>query len=162
MNESSAIIPLPPEDEAVSELIQSKRNYSQLQLVLMPLAELKRLQREWFDWAQRLNLVIIVKLVCKQAGTLNEERGRATWQMNNGAGLIAASLDTQSNAVEVRVDGALVCSDVAIGEEIFVPGQWVITVADRFRQMEIEKARRQESDEARKRQTLIERLGANV
>jgi hypothetical protein len=162
VTESSAIIPVVPDNEAIGELVDQKNLFTQIELVQLRLEDLQALQRTWFDWAQKLNLILIIKLLAKQDGQLNQERGRTIWQANNGDGLINISLENASNVVEVRVEGNLVCSDAKLGEEVFVPGQWVLAVVDAFRRKEIEKSRQAAANDTRARQEMIERLGANV
>ena len=162
MKETSELIPVPPADEEVRALVSSKHNFSQRQLVQMSGPELIRLRRQWYDEARALNLILILKLICQQAGRLNSSIGLTEWRYAADDLTIEAFWNAAGNSIIVRVNGHLVCADNEPGNELCIPGHWILVVLEFFDQMETLRVRAAEAKADREKQELVAQLGVAV
>lgn len=156
MNETSAIIPVAPDEATVSAMIVARREMTPMQMAQMRLPELKELRRAEYERAVAMNLPLIFKLLVSDAGTPGPGANQKFWQTNGGGDPIHAVLDDLANTIHVMVANKVKCSDVVPGEELFVFGPWVIAMLDHYRRMSTVKRRALEAAEERERRQLIE------
>lgn len=157
MENNVAIVPIQSSASSVKEMIAAKRFYNLQQLAQMPADAMRRLLREWYNEAFRQNIILMLRLIVK-TGQLNSAQDRLVWRQRIEPFLIEGEYHCQHEAIEMRVDGKVVCSDLIVGQEMFIPDEWLTAIMGYFDTIEIEKLRRAERADLKDREQLIDLL----
>jgi len=158
MKNDTAIIPINPELEAVRALINAKSSYGLVRLAQLPIEGLRALQREWYEQALASNVITLLQVLICQAGKWDNAATQQVWNQDG----IEARFDHPSSSLRVTVNSSLVCDTHAVGNEVFVPGEWLKTAFAALDRIELDARRSAEATDLQQRRDLIGLLGAKV
>lgn len=158
MTESSVIIPINPEVKDIRALINAKSNYGLTRLAQLPVEQLRTLLREWYEQALATNVITLLQILICQAGKLDLTGHQQTWTQDG----IEATFDHPAGSLTITVNGSMVCDTRAVGNEVFVPGDWLKTAFAALDRIELQSRRAAEQSELQQRRDLIGLLGAQV
>lgn len=129
-------------EEAISGLVLAKRERTPESLIRLSSDDRDQIKREDYLRAADSGLILFFALALSRLG---EERQARVWTWTSGA--TTAKYDAGTASFRVTVGNILVLSDELPGREVMIPGQWMFSIHDAYKELlaREEAARRQDS-----------------
>lgn len=139
-------------------LIAQHKNLTSEKLYTLPMYQLRRFQRTYYQHAQNTQLLLTLKEAVAALGTLDASRAAKVWQVPGTE--IEAALDTYAG-LTVTVAGVTFCDDRRnqLPKIVFVPDAcWIVPMLEAYEEAQFIAQQQTALDEDAERLALIAAL----
>jgi hypothetical protein len=142
----------------IQSLIEQKQGL--VQYAGQSVEDLRATQHGWYLQAQAAGAITTISLLIQKYGVA--EGDKVVWARSFGDKSIRAIRVTATGAIEVSVNGHVVCSDLVAGDEFLIMGQWGVLMARFYQQQEAESEWKARLDANAVKEKLIQELTADI